>query len=1060
MTPLDYETLPYRIQSIYNTCSDEEKGYLIQILQELSDTGESPTYETLWLQDYVEIPVDLDTFLCEDEYLGLTNRNGDAVYPYWKIAMHDIFDAGNQYHECIFTGATRIGKTSTAITCTCYMLYRLMCLRDPQKFFNKKEVSKFTISFFNVTKDLAMGVAFREFNDTLKASPWFNKHGHFSKSEKNFYYIPDGGKIEIGYGSEAAHALGQQIYVGFMDEINFAKAGVKDINKAKQRMKELYDSVVARVEGTFRQEGEVFGKIFAVSSKKTDSDFMEDHVESQMSAGNKHMIVFDKPQWEVLPASQFNPERFWIAVGDRHHKGFVLTDESEEARNELIEQGYRLLEVPLDMKSNFLSDFDISLRDLAGIAVPGALSFITQDMIDKCIGGRPSPFYQEVLEIGIKDTYTIEEFFHKDKVSPSLMKCPLFLDIDLSLNDDKTGISGVVLSGRKDIKSDDGKILSLPSFSHIFSIDIKAPRGDKIPYAKITSFILWLRRSGFDIERISRDQFQSEYMAQLLESEGFTVDKLSVDTTPDGYLAFRDVLMDERIDLLDHKTLQDELIRLQRDGLTDKIDHPPGGCFTQDTLIQLVDGRSISIHDLMLEQQYKTNYVYTINESTLKIEPKKIRKVFQTKLVTDLLEVELDNGEIIHCTPEHRFMVRDGHYEEIQNLSVGDSLMPLYIKLSEEGLIGYRLYYEPMEDKWHYEHRQFCDYTYEKGYVVHHKNFNKLNNCPDNLEYISKSKHKRIHNNSTLDYSKVSDGVRRYHSTHRTSSEYIRRNMKISAKIVSHYDKDIQLRKRQAEDTHRIQEIERIYGVIWDNLTVSEKNSFGGKYARLVDPSIKERRAKSLSQRHLEGCFENATKALSGRRWITNGVENQYPQITEDFIMPEGYQWGRTISKSSIEKMKQSRSNMPKDKVKELKQRQSEYTSSLMWITDGEVDKYVPKTSKIPEGFRRGRCKLTKNHSIVRITRIHKPCKVYDLEIEDNPNFALAAGVFVHNSKDISDSLARATWNAILRNEGLNVDRKSVASTVKAVNRPKIVNDKDKLATLFPDLYKYNRRKR
>ena len=29
MTPLDYETLPYRIQSIYNTCSDEEKGYIL-----------------------------------------------------------------------------------------------------------------------------------------------------------------------------------------------------------------------------------------------------------------------------------------------------------------------------------------------------------------------------------------------------------------------------------------------------------------------------------------------------------------------------------------------------------------------------------------------------------------------------------------------------------------------------------------------------------------------------------------------------------------------------------------------------------------------------------------------------------------------------------------------------------------------------------------------------------------------------------------------------------------------------------------------------------------------
>lgn len=569
--------LPSRIQQIYNQCTDDEKSVLISILQELSTSGESETYKNLWLQDYKEIPVDLDTFLCDDLYLGKVTRNGEAIYPYWKIAMHQIFDAGNKYQECLFTGATRIGKTSTAITCAAYMLYKLMCLRDPQKFFDKKDESKFSILFFNVTKDLAKGVAFREFNDTLASSPWFVEHGTFSKSEKDFYYIPEGGKITIDYGSDASHGLGKQVYISVMDEINFARSGIKDINKAKANIKATYDTLVARVEGTFRQNGEVWGKIFAVSSKKSDSDFMEDHIQAQLSAGNEHMIVFDKPQWEVLPPSQFNPERFYIAVGDRHHRGFVVQNDSKEALDELREQGYQLIQVPLDMKSNFLADFDVSLRDLAGIAVPGALSFISQDILDaNIVHDRHNPFLNDILEIGTKDSYTIEEFFHIELVPNYIKSMPMYIHLDLSLNDDRTGISGSGIIGRKDIQMDDGKKSSMPVFAHAFSVAIQAPRGDKIPYAKITNFILWLRHQGFDIELITRDQFQSEYMAQLLEAQGFKVDKISLDRTPDGYMALRSILLENRVEMLDVKLLQDELIELQRDSITGKVDHKVG----------------------------------------------------------------------------------------------------------------------------------------------------------------------------------------------------------------------------------------------------------------------------------------------------------------------------------------------------------------------------------------------------------------------------------------------------------------------------------------------------
>ena len=669
--------VPAKIQSIYNDCNDEEKQILIDILTELSQYGESETYKNLWLEDYKEIPVDLDTFLCNDRYLGKVTRNGEGIYPYWKTAMHQIFDAGNKYHECLFTGATRIGKSSTGITCAAYMLYRLMCLRDPQKFFNKKGESKFSLLFFNVTKELAQSVAYREFNDTLAASPWFMEHGTLSKSERNFYYIPEGGKIVIEAGSDVAHSLGKQIFCGFMDEINFAKSGIKDINKAKANIKATYDSIVARVEGTFRQNGEVWGKIFAVSSKKGDSDFMEDHIQQQMTAGNEHMIVFDKPQWEVLPPGQFNPEKFYIAIGDRHHRGFVVENDSEQALSELKEQGYQLMQVPLDMKTNFLADFDISLRDLAGIAVPGALSFISQDILDtNLVQDRQNPFLNEILEIGTKDSYTIEEFFHMELVPKYIKNMDLFIHLDLSLNDDKSGISGSGIVDRKDIVQDNGKTVSMPVFAHAFSVDIKAPRGDKIPYAKITNFIVWLRSQGFNIELISRDQFQSEYMAQLLEAQGFKTEKISLDRTPDGYMALRSILLEQRVQMLDVKLLQDELIYLQRDSLTGKVDHMVGRCFTGDTMIKLAFGGSKSILDLLID--YKsgvTNYLYSYDRLTGEIIRQRIRKVFQTMITTELVEVVLDDGEKVRCTPNHKFMMADGSYKRIKDINPNEDLM-------------------------------------------------------------------------------------------------------------------------------------------------------------------------------------------------------------------------------------------------------------------------------------------------------------------------------------------------------------------------------------------------
>lgn len=209
---LDYEDIISRIKSIYNECSPLEQNLFLKILEELSDKGYSETLETIYLVDFKEVPVSIDRFLTDPEYLGESNDCGNQIYPGWWDVYHDVFDSRRDVYEVILSGATRIGKTSTAVSCMCYMTYLLMCYRNPQRYFGLKEVSRCTIAFANLTKDLASGVAYREYQDTLLKSPWFMRHGTKNNSSTKPIFIPEGNQIEIVTASDSAHVLGMQLW--------------------------------------------------------------------------------------------------------------------------------------------------------------------------------------------------------------------------------------------------------------------------------------------------------------------------------------------------------------------------------------------------------------------------------------------------------------------------------------------------------------------------------------------------------------------------------------------------------------------------------------------------------------------------------------------------------------------------------------------------------------------------------------------------------------------------------------------------------------------------------
>ncbi len=111
-----------------------------------------------------------------------------------------------------------------------------------------------------------------------------------------------------------------------------------------------------------------------------------------------------------------------------------------------------------------------------------------------------------------------------------------------------------------------------------------------------------------------------------------------------------------------------------------------GGCFAGDTKISLVNGKDVSFKELIKEEKEgKKNYCYTIKENG-EIGVELIKNARKTKKKVKVVKLILDNDEEITCTPDHKFMLRNGGYKKAEDLTVKDSLMPLYRKKQEREL--------------------------------------------------------------------------------------------------------------------------------------------------------------------------------------------------------------------------------------------------------------------------------------------------------------------------------------------------------------------------------------
>lgn len=415
------------------------------------------------------------------------------------------------------------------------------------------------------------------------------------------------------------------------------------------------------------------------------------------------------------------------------------------------------------------------------------------------------------------------------------------------------------------------------------------------------------------------------------------------------------------------------------------IDQIPA-CITGDTKIPLLDGTEYTIEEL--SKREKPYWVYSYDIESGKVVPGKAIKTWKTG-IKRCVEVILDNGEIIKCSYDHPFLTRDGQYIWAENLQTGQSLMPLYRRISDKGLKGYELIYQPGKGNWTYTHQAISGRPV-KGHVIHHKDFNKLNNSPDNLVKMDKIEHTVLHGRSQKGIKKTEGHlkkIREWQQSEAGKDYKIRMSNAAKERYTSPEFKN-RWKKKNEERLNNLDYKEKISKILsdWQNQPEYKKKRSEKEKLFYSIPKNRQRLVRIAKTRWDKiDSKKQQSECLSSFYNSEEGKKKQSDKSNSYWALEKNRKKGSQISKE--------RWSNPDFKIKRastMEQANKDHSNRMAakWAD--------PEYKKKMYEARWGNQRL--NHKVVCVKEIGE-LEVYDLTVEKYHNFAVAAGIFTHNTE-------------------------------------------------------------
>lgn len=383
----------------------------------------------------------------------------------------------------------------------CYIVYRLLCLKDPQEYFHFAKDTR--IAFINISKSFsqAKDVVFGELKNRIDNNQWFQTHyppdpriKSKLRMPKNIYVLP------VGSNEEAP--LGYNIFGAVIDEASFHTA-----TKEKDYAEESYNQIKKRIRSRYMKKG----KLFIITSPRYVYDFAETKFEAE--EGNPKVMRRRAALWEVMPEERYEGPRFDVSK--------YLTRLKDKN-----------IMVPVEFEEEFKQNPERAMRDYgaqASLAIEGL--FNDPAIVSENANRERFHPWNSKLEV-------FEEWFWNYKSSKEYDDDRRVIHIDLGLNKegrgDCAGLAMGKFNGWVERKSVEGKMEKRPSIFIDLMMRIKAKSAkDEIMFEDVRQIVYRLQDIGYNIHLVSFDGWQCNLgsnQVKLLNGTSKRIDQITEKT--------------------------------------------------------------------------------------------------------------------------------------------------------------------------------------------------------------------------------------------------------------------------------------------------------------------------------------------------------------------------------------------------------------------------------------------------------------------------------------------------------------------------------------------------
>ena len=469
-------------------------------------------------------------------------------------------------------------NTTAALYTLAYTLYYLSLYKNPQGEFELDPASEIELVIQSATANLAKEVGYARVKSLIGQAPYFKQYFAPDPNITTQLNFPKNIKLKFLTGKDTA-ALGQNVYNGFIDEVNHMEKVEKSVkatsaDETYNQADALYNSINTRRKSRFMVDGKLPGVLGLVGSRNYPGQFTdkkEDEMRGEINEyGHSRIYLYDKCTWHVKPW-QFTNKWFRVFHGDATRRPRILRDDEIVAD----EDKHLVSKVPVEYKAEFKRDLIGSLSDIAGISTRTRSPYIINiEAVNHMFGRRKSILNFDYADFS-QDQIVIKQGLIED------VNQPRAVHVDLAKTVDCAGVAcGYV---KRFLPVQLGKdIHYAPEIHYDFMLQVRPPPQEEINYAEIRRLILTLRDLGMPIMFFTADTYQSTDTLQIMRQYGLRVGELSLDKDTKPYDIFKTALLEGRLWAPEHDVCRDEIIGLELDREKGKIDHAPGGINSKD----------------------------------------------------------------------------------------------------------------------------------------------------------------------------------------------------------------------------------------------------------------------------------------------------------------------------------------------------------------------------------------------------------------------------------------------------------------------------------------------